>query len=54
MTELVAADIGGTHARFALARLDGAGNVVALNEPVVMRCAARYMIQPVTTAISTE
>ena len=39
MTELVAADIGGTHARFALARLDGEGRVVALDEPVVMRCA---------------
>ncbi|WP_353198353.1 glucokinase [Sandarakinorhabdus sp.] len=37
MTELVAADIGGTHARFALARID-AGQV-ALEEPVVLRCA---------------
>ena len=45
MTELVAADIGGTHARFALARLDGAGNVVALNEPVVMRCAEHASLQ---------
>jgi glucokinase len=41
----VAADIGGTHARFALARLDGAGNVVALNEPVVMRCAEHASLQ---------
>ena len=39
MTDLVAADIGGTHARFALARLDGAGRVIKLAEPVVMRCA---------------
>lgn len=45
MTELVAADIGGTHARFALARLDGAGNVVALDEPVVMRCAEHASLQ---------
>lgn len=45
MTELVAADIGGTHARFALARLDGAGNVVALDEPVVMRCAQHASLQ---------
>lgn len=45
MTELVAADIGGTHARFALARLDGAGNVVALDEPVVMRCADHASLQ---------
>ena len=45
MTELVAADIGGTHARFALARLDGAGNVVALGAPVVMRCAEHASLQ---------
>ena len=45
MTELVAADIGGTHARFALARLDGAGNVMALDEPVVMRCAEHASLQ---------
>lgn len=37
MIELVAADIGGTHARFALARIDG--GQVALDEPVVLRCA---------------
>jgi len=37
MTELIAADIGGTRARFALARID-AGQV-ALDEPVVLRCA---------------
>lgn len=45
MTELVAADIGGTHARFALARLDDAGRVVALAEPVVMRCADHASLQ---------
>jgi glucokinase len=45
MTELVAADIGGTHARFALARLDAAGRVVALDEPVVMRCAEHASLQ---------
>jgi len=39
MTERVATDIGGTHARFALARLDGEGRVAALDEPVVLRCA---------------
>jgi len=39
MTELVAADIGGTHARFAVARLDTAGRVVHLDEPLVLRCA---------------
>lgn len=45
MTELVAADIGGTHARFALARLDAAGTVVALDEPLVMRCADHASLQ---------
>ena len=39
MTDIVAADIGGTHARFALARLDAAGRVLALDEPAVLRCA---------------
>ncbi len=39
MTEIVAADIGGTHARFALARLDAAGQVEWLDEPLVLRCA---------------
>jgi len=33
---IVAADIGGTHARFALATLDG-GRVLALDEPVTLR-----------------
>lgn len=36
MTELVVADIGGTHARFALAEVSG-GKVVRLNEPVTLR-----------------
>ncbi|WP_372918297.1 glucokinase [Sandarakinorhabdus sp.] len=45
MTELVAADIGGTHARFALARLDDAGQVAALGDPVVMRCAEHASLQ---------
>ena len=45
MTEIVAADIGGTHARFALARLDGAGAVAALDEPVVLRCADHASLQ---------
>lgn len=37
--ELVAADIGGTHARFCLARVEG-GRVVALGEPVTLATAA--------------
>lgn len=36
MIELVAADIGGTHARFALARLGADG--VRIDEPTVLRC----------------
>lgn len=34
--EIVAGDIGGTHARFALARVEG-GKVVSLGEPAVLR-----------------
>ena len=34
--QIVAADIGGTHARFALATLDG-GRVAALDEPVTLK-----------------
>ncbi|HMI40663.1 MAG TPA: glucokinase [Sphingomicrobium sp.] len=36
--EIAVADIGGTHARFALAEVDSAG-VVALSKPVVLRTA---------------
>ena len=53
MTELVAADIGGTHARFALARLDGAGNVARLGDPVVMRCAEHASLQMAWEAFGT-
>jgi glucokinase len=38
MIELVAADIGGTHARFALAAIE-AGRVVRLDPPVTLRAA---------------
>jgi glucokinase len=38
MSRIVAADIGGTHARFALATLDGA-RVTALDEPVTLNTA---------------
>jgi len=38
VTELVAADIGGTHARFALAEVRN-GRVLSLGEPVVLRTA---------------
>ena len=35
---IVVADIGGTHARFALAEVD-AGHVVSLGEPVTLKTA---------------
>ena len=38
MTEIVAADIGGTHARFALAWIEG-GRVAELAEPVTLKTA---------------
>ncbi len=39
MTELVAVDIGGTHARFAVARVE-AGRVDRLGEPAILRTGA--------------
>lgn len=42
---LVVADIGGTHARFALARIEG-GRVTALDEPVVLRTSAYTGLAP--------
>lgn len=42
--EVVAADIGGTHARFALAEVDG-GNVLRLGEPVTIRTAQHASLQ---------
>lgn len=44
MIEIVAADIGGTHARFAIAAIDG-GKVVALGETVKLRTAAYDGVQ---------
>jgi glucokinase len=38
MTRIVVADIGGTHARFALAEIDS-GHVVSLGDPVTLRTA---------------
>jgi glucokinase len=54
MTELVAADIGGTHARFALARLDAAGRVIELGEPLVMRCADHASLQTAWEAFGSH
>jgi glucokinase len=41
---IVAADIGGTHARFALAEIDG-GQVVSLGEPVKLKTAEHASFQ---------
>lgn len=44
MTELVAADIGGTHARFAIAEVAG-GRVVRLDAPVTLKAAEHGSLQ---------
>ncbi len=44
MTELIAADIGGTHARFALAEVAN-GRVVRLDEPVTLKTAQYASLQ---------
>ena len=44
MRTIVAADIGGTHARFALAEIDG-GHVVHVDEPVKLRTAEHASFQ---------
>jgi glucokinase len=44
MTELVAVDVGGTHARFAIARLAG-GRVVELGEAVTLKTAEHASFQ---------
>lgn len=44
MTEIVAVDIGGTHARFALARVEG-GRVVRLGEECTLRTAEHASLQ---------
>jgi glucokinase len=44
MTEIVAADIGGTHARFAIAEVQ-AGRVVRLDEEVTLKTAEYASLQ---------
>ena len=44
MTQIAAIDIGGTHARFALAEVAG-GRVVSLDEPVTLRTAEHGSFQ---------
>lgn len=52
MTELVAVDIGGTHARFALARV-GAAGVLELAEPVTLRTGAHRSFESAWAAYAT-
>lgn len=51
MTEIVAADIGGTHARFAIAEV-AAGRVVALGDPVILRAADFAGLAPAWAAFA--
>lgn len=44
MKEIVAVDIGGTHARFALAHVEG-GRVVSLGEATTLKCAEHASLQ---------
>jgi glucokinase len=44
VTEIVAVDIGGTHARFAIAEVEG-GRVVSLGEPVTLKTAEHGSLQ---------
>lgn len=44
MRQVAVADVGGTHARFALAELDG-GKVVSLSEPVTLKTAEHGSFQ---------
>jgi glucokinase len=52
MTRLVAVDIGGTHARFALAEV-AAGRVRALGEPVTLRTADHASFEEAWAAFGT-
>jgi len=53
MTEIVAADIGGTHARFAIATLDG-HRVVGLGPEVVLKTAEHASLQTAWEAFATR
>ena len=51
MTEVVAADIGGTHARFAIAEV-AAGRVVRLGDPVILRAGDFAGLAPAWAAFA--
>jgi glucokinase len=51
--QIVTADIGGTHARFALATIEG-GRVTHLGEPVTLKCAEYASLQTAWEAFGAE
>lgn len=53
MTEIVSVDIGGTHARFAIAEVDG-GHVVTLGEPVTLKAVDHASLQTAWEAFAQE
>jgi glucokinase len=53
MTEIVAADIGGTHARFAIATVEG-GRVTALGPEIVLRTADHASLQTAWEAFALQ
>ena len=53
MTEIVAADIGGTHARFAIAQISG-GRVNSLGAETVMRAADHASLQTAWEAFAVQ
>ena len=53
MTEIVAVDIGGTHARFAIAEVEG-GRVVRLGEECTLRTAEHASLQTAWEAFAAE
>lgn len=53
MTPLVAIDIGGTHARFALAEVEG-GRVTSLAEPITLRTAEHASFQTAWEAFAEK
>lgn len=51
--EVVSADIGGTHARFAIAEVEG-GRVVSLSEPVTLKTADHASLQTAYQAFAAK
>jgi glucokinase len=51
--DIVAADIGGTHARFALARIEG-GRVTGLDDPVTLRAADHASLKTAWEAFAVQ